>query len=56
MEAHKIDSKAIYAMGRSPDAMEGVTAFLEKRPARFSMRPSRDMPSFYPWWKERSFK
>jgi enoyl-CoA hydratase/carnithine racemase len=56
MEAHKIDSQAIYAMGRSPDAAEGVTAFLEKRPARFPMRPSRDIPDFYPWWKDRPFK
>jgi enoyl-CoA hydratase/carnithine racemase len=56
MEAHKIDSRAIYAMGRSADAAEGVTAFLEKRPARFPMRPSRDLPDFYPWWKERPFK
>ena len=56
MEAHQVDSKAIFAMGQSPDAAEGVTAFLEKRPARFPMRPSTDMPSFYPWWKERRFK
>ncbi|MFQ5457394.1 MAG: crotonase/enoyl-CoA hydratase family protein [Myxococcota bacterium] len=55
MEAHRIDSKAIYFMGSSPDAAEGVTAFLEKRPARFPMRPSRDLPPFYPWWSERTF-
>ena len=36
-------------MGRSPDADEGVSAFLAKRPARFCMRPSADMPPFYPW-------
>jgi len=52
VEAHRVDSKCIYFMGRSPDAYEGVSAFLEKRPARFSMRPSSDMPPFYPWWKE----
>ena len=56
MEAHKIDSRAIYAMGQSPDGHEGVQSFLEKRPARFPMRVSKDMPDFFPWWKERPFK
>jgi hypothetical protein len=56
MEAHKIDSKCIYYMGKSPDAFEGVTSFLEKRPAKFTMKPSKDMPEFYPWWEERLFK
>jgi enoyl-CoA hydratase/carnithine racemase len=56
MEAHKVDSRAIYFMGRSPDAHEGVASFLEKRPARFTMRPSADMPDFVPWWGERPFK
>ena len=28
----------------------GVTAFLEKRAPRFTGRPSKDMPPFYPWW------
>ena len=55
MEAHKVDSKAIYWMGRSPDAYEGVSAFLEKRPAKFKLKPS-EMPDFYPWWKPREFK
>ena len=55
MEAHKIDSQAIYWMGRSPDAYEGVSAFLEKRPAKFELKPSA-MPDFYPWWTERKFR
>jgi len=56
MEAHRLDSQAIYAMGRSPDAYEGVQSFLEKRPPRFMMKPSEDMPDFYPWWSQHPFK
>jgi enoyl-CoA hydratase/carnithine racemase len=55
MEAHKLDSRATYAMGRSPDGHEGVASFLEKRPSEFAMKVSRDMPDFYPWWRERTF-
>lgn len=56
MEAHKVDSRAIYYTGKSADASEGITSFLEKRPAKFADRPSSDMPAFYPWWEERPFK
>ncbi len=56
MEAHKIDSQCMYYMGKSPDSSEGVISFLEKRPPRFEMKPSGDMPKFYPWWKDRAFK
>ena len=56
MEAHKVDSRGIIAMGASPDVAEGVAAFLEKRAPRFPMKASTDMPSFYPWWEERPFK
>jgi enoyl-CoA hydratase/carnithine racemase len=55
MEAHKLDSKAIRWMGRSADAYEGVSSFLEKRPASFRMSASRDLPEFFPWWEERRF-
>jgi enoyl-CoA hydratase/carnithine racemase len=56
MEAHKVDSKGIYARGKSADVKEGVSAFLEKRAAKFPMKVSDGMPSYFPWWKARSFK
>lgn len=56
MEAHKIDSRAIFRRGASADAREGVTSFLEKRPAKFPLTVSKDMPDFFPWWEDRPFK
>lgn len=56
MEAHKIDSRGIYARGRSADGKEGVMAFLEKRPAVFKDKVSTDMPDYFPWWTEREYK
>ena len=55
MEAHKVDSRAIYARGASADAKEGVMSFLEKRPAVYPCKTSTDMPPFYPWWQERKY-
>jgi enoyl-CoA hydratase/carnithine racemase len=52
MEAHRMDSQGIHAMGRSPDAYEGVQSFLEKRPGSFPMKVSQDLPEFFPWWEE----
>lgn len=50
-DAHRVESLGIYHMGRAADAHEGVQSFLEKRPAEFTMRPSTDMPPYYPWWE-----
>ncbi len=55
MEAHKVDSRAVQALGKTADAKEGVESFLEKRPAEFTNAPSTDLPAFYPWWEDREF-
>ena len=56
MEAHKIDSRAIHTRGSSEDVREGVTSFLEKRPASYPMKVSSGMPDWFPWWQEREFE
>ena len=52
MEAHKIESRAIWARGASADAKEGVSAFLEKRAAVFPDAVSDAWDSFAPWFDE----
>ena len=56
IEAHKIDSKCMFYTLRAADAQEGISSFLEKRAPMFTMKPSSEMPGFYPWWTVRSFK
>jgi enoyl-CoA hydratase/carnithine racemase len=56
LDAHEIDTAAMSALGQSDDAKEGITAFLEKRPARFRDTLSKNLPKFFPWWKDREFR
>jgi enoyl-CoA hydratase/carnithine racemase len=56
MEAHRADSRAMVARGRSADVVEGVTSFLEKRPARFPDRVSDGLPDVFPGWQEPDFR
>jgi enoyl-CoA hydratase/carnithine racemase len=44
MQAHQADSRAMFARGQSADAVEGVTSFLEKRPAAYPDRVSDGLP------------
>ncbi|MFL5821217.1 MAG: crotonase/enoyl-CoA hydratase family protein [Solirubrobacteraceae bacterium] len=55
MEAHRADSRAMFLRGQSDDAREGVSAFLEKRPARFDDRVSEGLPDLFPDRQEPAF-
>ena len=56
MDAHRADSRAILERGRSSDAREGVTSFLEKRAAQYTDRVSDGLPDVFPDWVEPSFE
>lgn len=56
IDAHELDTVALAALGKSADAKEGITAFLEKRPANFTDRVSANLPPFFPWWSDREFR
>ena len=56
MAAHRADSRGMLARGQSADAVEGVTSFLEKRPAQFVDRVSDGLPDVMPGWVEPEFE
>jgi enoyl-CoA hydratase/carnithine racemase len=56
MVAHRADSRALFARGQSADVVEGVTSFLEKRPAHFTDRVSDGLPDIQPDWTEPEFR
>ena len=56
MIAHRADSRGMLARGQSADAVEGITAFLEKRPAQFPDRVSDGLPDVMPGWPAPEFE
>jgi enoyl-CoA hydratase/carnithine racemase len=55
MEAHRADSRAMFARGQSADAREGVTSFLEKRDSAFTDRVSDGLPDLFPGRREPAY-
>ncbi|MEL7452752.1 MAG: crotonase/enoyl-CoA hydratase family protein [Pseudomonadota bacterium] len=56
MDAHIVDSAAIYDRGQTADAREGVMSFLEKRAPSYPEKVSTGLPNFWPWWETPSFE
>ncbi len=56
MIAHRADSRGMFLRGQSADAAEGVTAFLQKRPAQFPDRVSDGLPEIFPGWSAPRFQ
>jgi enoyl-CoA hydratase/carnithine racemase len=56
MYAHRADSRGMVARGQSADAVEGVTSFLEKRPAAFTDKVSEGLPDVMPGWRAPEFE
>ncbi|MEV5825884.1 crotonase/enoyl-CoA hydratase family protein [Spirillospora sp. NPDC052242] len=52
-DAHVADSRLMAALGGAGDAAEGVTSFLEKRPAEFPLKVTKDLPPEVPDWPVR---
>ena len=55
MEAHRADSRGIQARGKSGDAREGVSSFLEKRAPNYPDKVSSDLPDIWPHWTAPTF-
>ena len=56
MYAHRADSRGMFYRGQSADVVEGVTSFLEKRPAEFTDRVSDGLPDILPGWSSPEFE
>lgn len=56
MVAHRADSRAMFSRGQSPDAVEGVTSFLEKREAHFPDSVAAGLPDVFPDYDEPEFR
>jgi enoyl-CoA hydratase/carnithine racemase len=56
MLAHRADSRGMVLRGQSADAVEGITAFLEKRRADFPDRVSAGLPDVMPGYEPPGFE
>jgi enoyl-CoA hydratase/carnithine racemase len=56
MEAHRLESRLLDSRAHSPDSVEGVRSFMERRKPAFTDRVPEDLPAFFPWWDEPKYR
>jgi enoyl-CoA hydratase/carnithine racemase len=56
MEAHRLESRAIWDRGASADAREGVASFLEKRPATYTDSVAAAWTTFDDWFDKPDYR
>ena len=50
MEAHRYESRALYARGQQQDRIEGIRSFMEKRAPAFPDGVAGDLPDIWAEW------
>lgn len=55
VQAHRVETHALNLRGVGPDAKEGISALVQKRPPRFPERVSKDLPNLFPHWPAPEF-
>jgi enoyl-CoA hydratase/carnithine racemase len=50
-ENHLLDSMGFKILGQNNDSQEGVKSFMERRAPKFTDTLSKNLPSWYPWWR-----
>lgn len=56
MEAHRYESRALFERGKQRDRIEGINAFLEKRPAAFPDKVAADLPDIWDTWTNPEYR
>lgn len=56
LTVHDFESRCMFYLGKTRDAKEGIAAFLEKRAPEWAMSTATDMPGFYPFREDPSFR
>jgi enoyl-CoA hydratase/carnithine racemase len=49
LDVQRVDSRLIAGIADNPDAIEGVTSFMQRRAPRWTLTVDNDIPDWLPW-------